>query len=65
MQVKEVRIPDATDRFVICYNPDAAGRDAAIRAELIGKLKELIAGTDKLTVTKRAELRGKYPPCLG
>ena len=54
MQVKEVRIPDATDRLVICYNPDAAERDAAIRAGLISKLEELIAGTDKLTAIKRA-----------
>jgi hypothetical protein len=65
MQVKEVRIPDATDRFVICYNPDAAGRDAAIRAELISKLEELITGTDKLTATKRAELRGKISTMRG
>ena len=65
MQVKEVRLPDATDRFVICYNPDAAERDAAIRAELISKLEELIAGTDKLTATKRAELRGKISTMPG
>ena len=65
MQVKEVRIPDATDRLVICYNPDAAERDAAIRAELISKLEELIAGTDKLTATKRAELRGKISTMPG
>ena len=65
MQVKEVRIPDATDRLVICYNPDAAERDAAIRAELISKLGELIAGTDKLTAIKRAELRGKISTMPG
>ena len=39
MQVKEVRLPDATDRLVICYNPDAAERDAAIRAELISQAR--------------------------
>ncbi len=65
MQVKEVRIPDATDRLVICYNPDAAERDAAIRAELISKLEELIAGTDKLTAIKRVELRGKISTMPG
>ena len=65
MQIKEVRIPDATDRLVICYNPDAAERDAAIRAELITKLEELIAGTDKLTAIKRAELRGKISTMPG
>src|SRR5712692_1364603 len=65
LQVKEVRIADAADRFVICYNPDAAERDAAIRAELTGKLEELIAGSDKLTATKRAELRGKISTMPG
>ena len=65
MQVKEVRLPDATDRLVICYNPDAAERDAAIRAGLISKLEELIAGTDKLTVTRRAGLRGKISTMPG
>ncbi len=65
MQVKEVRLPDTTDRLVICYNPDGAGRDAAIRAELIAKLEEMIAGTDKLTATKRAELRGKISTMPG
>jgi hypothetical protein len=59
LQVKEVRLPDAPDRLVICYNPGAAARDAAIRAELIAKLEETIAGSDKLSATKRAELRGK------
>ena len=59
LQVKEVRLPDAPDRLVICYNPGAAARDAAIRVELIAKLEETIAGTDALTATKRAELRGK------
>jgi Transposase DDE domain len=59
LQVKEVRLPDAPDRLVICYNPEAAARDAAIRVELIAKLEETITGTDALTATKRAELRGK------
>ena len=59
LQVKEVRVNDAGDRFIICYNPDAAVRDAATRADLLTKLEDLIAGSGKLTVTKRAELRGK------
>ena len=65
LQVKEVRITDATDRFVICYNPDAATRDAATRADLISKLEELIAGTGALSATKRAELRGKISTMPG
>jgi Transposase DDE domain len=59
MQVKEVRIASAAGRFVICCNPGAATRDAAVRAGLITKLEEAIAGTGTLTATQRAELRGK------
>jgi hypothetical protein len=58
LQVKEVRISD-TDRFVICHNPDAAIRDAAIRDKLVAQLEQTIAGSDQLSATKRAELRGK------
>jgi transposase len=57
LRVKEVRISDA-ERFVICHNPDQAERDAATRARLLAQLTELIDGTDKLSATKRAELRG-------
>jgi hypothetical protein len=57
LRVKEVRISDA-ERFVICYNPEQAGRDAAVRARLVAQLQETIAASDKLSVTKRAELRG-------
>jgi hypothetical protein len=49
MKVKEVRIADAGDRFVICYNPDQATRDRAIRDDLVAQLSEKIAGTDLLT----------------
>jgi DDE family transposase len=57
LRVKEVRISDS-ERFVICYSPEAAERDAAVRARLLAQLGELIENTDKLTATKRAELRG-------
>jgi transposase len=57
LRVKEVRISEH-ERFVICHNPEGAERDAAIRARLLTQLKELIDGTGKLSVTKRAELRG-------
>ncbi len=65
LQVKEVRLDDAPDRLVICYNPDAARRDAAVRAGLIARLQETIAGSDKFTATKRAELRGKISTMPG
>jgi IS4 transposase len=57
LRVKEVRISDA-ERFVICHNPDQADRDAAVRGRLLAQLTELIDGADKLSATKRAELRG-------
>ncbi len=46
------------ERFIICYNPDAAERDAAVRARTLAQLEELIKGTGKLTKAKRAGLRG-------
>jgi hypothetical protein len=60
LQVKEVRLHQdlADDRFVICFNPQAAVRDAAIRARMVAILEEQIADTDKLPADKRAELRG-------
>jgi transposase len=59
MQVKQVQLDDTADRFVICHNPDQAKRDAAIRAELIARLDEEIADSDKLRPLTRAELRGR------
>jgi hypothetical protein len=58
MRVKEVKVSE-TERFVICHNPQAAERDAHIRAQLIAQLDELIAGSDRLPVMKRGELRGR------
>ena len=58
LQVKEVRLGDDSDRFIICYNPDQAERDAAIRARLTAQLEALIAGTDSLTAAERAQVEG-------
>jgi hypothetical protein len=61
LRVKEVKISDVTgtsERFVICHNPDAAERDAAIRQQLVDRLQAMIENTDDLPATKRAELRG-------
>jgi Transposase DDE domain len=57
LRVKEVRISE-DGRFVICYNPEGAQRDAAIRARMLAQLGELIKDSDTLSATKRAELRG-------
>jgi hypothetical protein len=62
LQVKEVRLGDDGDRFIICFNPDQAGRDAAIRAKLVAQLGEAIAGTDGLTLAERARREGAWPP---
>jgi transposase len=57
LKVKEVRIAE-DERFVICFNPEAAGRDAAVRARMIAQLTEAIKDSDQLSPGKRAELRG-------
>ncbi|MFF5234512.1 transposase [Dactylosporangium sp. NPDC000521] len=60
LQVKEVRLgPDlADDRFVVCYNPAEAERDAATRARHVAALTDLIDGTDTLPRSRRDELAG-------
>jgi hypothetical protein len=57
LRVKEVKISEH-ERFVICHNPEAADRDVHVRERLLAQLEETIAGTDRLSQTKRAELRG-------
>ena len=55
LKVKEVRISD-DERFVICFNPEAAERDAAVRGRMIARLEEMISDSDQLSRDKRAEL---------
>jgi hypothetical protein len=57
LKVKEVKISE-DERFVICFNPEAAERDAAVRARMIARLEEVISESDQLNRDKRAELRG-------
>ncbi|WP_449066611.1 IS1634 family transposase, partial [Planomonospora algeriensis] len=57
LRVKEVRIRE-DERFIICFNPEAAQRDEKVRERLLAQLTTLIEGTDQLNATKRAELRG-------
>lgn len=57
LRVKEVRISEH-ERFVICHNPEGAARDGQIRTQLVERLTEMIDGSDQLTATKRAQLRG-------
>ena len=57
LKVKGVRIAE-DERFVICFNPEGAERDAGVRARMIARLDEAITGSDQLSRDKRAELRG-------
>jgi Transposase DDE domain len=57
LRVKEVKVSEH-ERFVVCHNPDAADRDATVRANLVDRLEAMITGSDRLSPTKRAELRG-------
>ena len=57
LKAKEVKIAD-DERFVICFNPEAAERDAAVRTRMIAQLEEAIKDSDQLSKDKRAELRG-------
>jgi len=57
LRVKEVRVSHS-ERFVVCHNPEAAARDAAVRERMLARLQEMIAGSDRLSQSKRAELRG-------
>jgi len=57
LKVKEVRISDE-ERFLVCHNPEAAERDAQVRARLVAHLSDLIKGSDRLPAMKRAELKG-------
>jgi Transposase DDE domain len=60
LRVKQVRIDDGVyrDRFVICHNPERAERDRTVRERILARLKEEIAGADRLAPAKRRELYG-------
>jgi hypothetical protein len=64
LQVKEVRIRD-DERFIVCFNPETADRDAALRQVMVDKLETLIAGSDTLSPRKRAELAGRISMMAG
>jgi len=57
LQVKEVNLGDG-DRWIVCFNPAQAERDAHIRTTMITRLQEAIAGSDALPRDKRNQLAG-------
>ena len=68
LQVKEVNLRAATgtpERFIVCFNPDQAERDQHTREAMVTRLEAMINGSDKLTATKRAELRGRISTMAG
>ncbi len=63
LRVKEVWVParDAgarAERFVICHNPEQAGRDRLVRGRLVTHLEGLIDGSDTWPQRRRDELAG-------
>jgi hypothetical protein len=68
LRVKEVSVAPGGDgdgddgaravRFVICHNPEAADRDAAVRDRLVEHLRGLIDGSDAWSASRRDELVG-------
>jgi hypothetical protein len=61
LSVKEVRIGTGvrSPRFVVVHNPEAAERDARVRANLARYLEEQIAGSDDWPQRRRDELVGR------
>ena len=61
LKVKEVRVGEGAraSRFVICYNPEVASRDAAVRSNLVAHLEQQIADSDSWTKQRRDELVGE------
>jgi hypothetical protein len=74
LRVKEIRVAPGggaqdgarAERFVVCYNPDAADRDAAVRQRLVEHLEGLIEGSDDWSKRRRDEFVGslKHKPGL-
>jgi hypothetical protein len=69
LRIKEVKPrPDQgvmADRFIVCHNPEQAERDAAVRQRMVELLTAKLEGSDALSKTKRAELRGKISTMPG
>ncbi len=66
LRVKEIRVAPGggnnegarAERFVVCHNPDAAERDAAVRERLIEHLSGLTDGSDTWSKRKHDEFVG-------
>ena len=73
LRVKEIRVAPGggtnegarAERFVVCHNPDAAERDAAVRQRLVEHLEGLIEGSDAWSNRRRDEFVGSLKHKLG
>jgi len=73
LRVKEIRVAPGggtnegarAERFVVCHNPDAADRDAAVRQRLVEHLEGLIEGSDAWSKRRRDEFAGSLKHKLG
>ena len=73
LRVKEVWISPGggadegarAERFVICHNPQAAARDAAVRERLVAHLQSLIEGSDAGLVVFSDGRAGLLPEIVG
>lgn len=61
LEVKEVRVGDGarSQRFVVCFNPEAAERDRQVRANLVAFVEHEIEGSDDWPKSRRDELAGR------
>ncbi len=61
LQVKDVRVGKGAraQRFVVCHNPEAAGRDRRVRANLVAYLQKRIASSDAMSRSERDQLAGE------
>jgi Transposase DDE domain len=57
LQVKEVNLGDG-DRWIVCFNPAQADRDAHLRTTMISRLEDAIGGSDSLGRDQRHQLAG-------
>ena len=69
LRIKEVKPrPEQgvmADRFIVCHNPEQAERDAVVREQMVALLTAKLEGSDALSKTKRAELRGTISTMAG
>ncbi|MEW6242973.1 MAG: transposase [Bacillota bacterium] len=49
LRVKEVSLAGATDRFIVCYNPEQVERDRRAREQMVTQLRQALEGGQNLS----------------